>query len=201
MLKITVPPFDLYDEATDTFITCDKEVTLKMENSLYAISLWEQHYKKPYFPKRNINPYIKKEDLPPDHTPEEMIYYIRCMVIGIEDPDEVDENLILNMGEENWQKVSSYLQDTRSATTIVPDKNAKKSSRTLTSEVIYAWIAETQLSMETQYWNINRLFNCLQIINEDNAPPDKKKKKKAHEQMKEWNNENMRRRAELGTKG
>ena len=199
MLKIIVPPFEIFDEATNTFISESKPTVLKMENSLYAISQWEMFYKKPYFPKKNKNPYKKKEE-EPQRTPEEMIYYMRCMVLD-KTADEIDEKIFLGLSQKNFEEITKYLQDSQSATKIPEDKNSKGNSIQLTSEVIYAWMSELQIPWEAQYWNINRLFNVIQIINEDNTPPDKKKKKKAYEQMKEWSQINDKRLKEMGTKG
>lgn len=204
-LPITIPPFEIFDEATSSFIVQEEPVKLKLENSLYAIAQWESKYKKPWFPKKKINPYQSEADYQKEiqHTPEEMNYFIKCMVLGM-DADDVDDKYIIGMGEENFQKIFNYLQDTQSATKLPPQKEdkKKKNDRVLTSEVLYAYIAESQLSFETQYWNINRLLNCIGIISEDNTPEDKKKKKRQqYERMREWEEINKQRQQTLGTKG
>ena len=204
-LPITIPPFEIFDEATSSFIVQEEPITFKLENSLYAIAQWESKYKKPWFPKKKINPYQSEADYQKEiqHTPEEMNYFIKCMILGM-DADDVDDKYIIGMGEENFQKIFNYLQDTRSATKLPPQKEdkKKKNDRVLTSEVLYAYIAESQLSFETQYWNINRLLNCIGIISEDNTPEDKKKKKRQqYERMREWEEINKQRQQTLGTKG
>lgn len=205
MLIIKVPPFEIFDEATCSFIGDDKEKVFKLENSLYAIAQWESKYKKPWFPKKKINPYQSDAEYAKEneHTPEETQYFIKCMFLGIT-AEEVDDKYIVGMGEENYIKVLEYLKDSQSATKLTPQKDdkKKKNERVLTSEVLYAYIAESQLSFETQYWNINRLMNTIQLISEDNTPEDKKKKKKQqYERMKEWEEINKKRQETLGTKG
>lgn len=205
MLYITVPPFEMFDESTERYITVDKETTLEMENSLYAISLWEQKFNKPYFPKKDPAKLFKKEqEQEPEKTPDEMLYFFKCMVVGVRDPDrDVDENVFLGFTEENYKDLYEYLQSPRSAYKSSPsnDKSKKGNNRTLVSEVFYAWMSELQIPWEAQYWNINRLLNVIQIVNEDNEPPDKKKKKKAYDRMKEWDEINRQRQKALGTKG
>jgi len=204
MIYITVSPFEMFDETTEQYISVDEETTLEMENSLYAISLWEQKYKKPYFTKKDVSKLFKKDAEPePDKTPEEMLYFFKCMVVGIKDPDrDVDNKLFLGFTEENYKAIYEYLTDPRSAFPQPKNnKNEKSNNRTLYSEVFYAWMAELQIPWEAQYWNINRLLNVIQIVNEDNQPPDKKKKKKAYERMKEWDEINKQRQKALGTKG
>ena len=129
-----------------------------------------------------------------------MIYYMRCMVLD-KTADEIDEKLFLGLSQKHYEEITKYLQDSQSATKLPEDKNSKSNGIQLTSEVIYAWMSELQIPWEAQYWNINRLFNVIQIINEDNTPPDKKKKKKAYEQMREWSQINDKRLKEMGTKG
>lgn len=207
MIRIKVPPFEVFDEATNRFIKQDKEITLIMENSLLAISKWESKYEKPYFPKNyNPNPYVKKEE--ENRTFEETLYFIKCMVLNY-DVEELDDTIFLGLSEENWKKITDYLQKKCSATDIVPESSKKKDKRKrdLTSEVIYAWMAETQIPFSAETWNINRLLNCIQVVNEDNTPDDKKKKKNnmpsadSYQRMKEWSKINEQRLKEYGTKG
>ena len=63
MITITIQPFEVFDERSNKFIKIDKKVTLKMENSLHAISEWEKKFKKRYFPERNNNPYKKPKNI------------------------------------------------------------------------------------------------------------------------------------------
>lgn len=208
-LKIIIPPFEIFDEASNSFISEKKEVIFKLENSLHAIALWEENFKKLWFPKKKINPYQSNEDYAKEvqHSPEEMNYFIKCMIIGA-DPDEIDDKYIIGMGEKNIKRIYEYLQDHRSGLVLPPPyedkKKKKKNERPLSSEVLYAYMSELQIPWEAQYWNVNRLMNVIQIISEDNTPEDSKKKRKFAEQanqMKEWDRINQERQKLLGTKG
>lgn len=204
MLKIVIPPFEIFDETNNTFIQNKTTTVLKMEYSLHAIALWEQEYEKPWIPKKDINPYNKEPPKDLQRTPEELQYFYKCMVLNIP-IDEFNNDLFFGFTKQNYEDIGNYLQKTRSATKIIPDEGNKKGkSRPLTSEVVYAWMSELQIPWEAQYWNFNRLLNLVQIINEDNTPPNKKKKnrtKNAYNQMKEWSQINDQRLKQLGTKG
>lgn len=200
MLSITVPASDLFDEATNEFIGISEDVYLELENSLVAISRWEKKFKKPYFPKKNPNPYSKQKQ--EERTEEELRYFIKCMITNIKF-EQIDDKILYSLTENNFNEIVEYLKDTQSAT-VLPEDNSKSKgkNRTVTSEVLYAWMTELQIPWEAQYWNINRLMNLIQIVNEDNAPPDKKKKRaSAYNRMKNWDNINQQRLEQLGTKG
>lgn len=202
MLTITIPPFEIFDETTKEFITQDKEIKLKMENSLHAIAEWEAHYGKPYFNNEPVNPYnVKASKDKAKRTDEELRFFIKCMIVNY-DIDEIEDEWLYGLTEANLRDINNYLQSSRSAFKglSTEPKNAKK-KRTIVAEYFYAWMAESQIPIEAEYWNINRLMNVIQIINDDNTPPDKKKKKKAFDQMAEWDRINEARKKALGTKG
>lgn len=201
MFKLVIPPYEMFNEETGEFYSNTEETVLILENSLYAISLWETKYKKQYFPKKKINPYTKEKPNAGIQTNDELIYYIKCMATN-KSIDEIDDKVFLGLNDKNIQEIMDFLQDSHSATHLPEQRDdGKKGRNFLTSEVVYAWMSELQIPWEAQYWNINRLFNLIQIINDDNTPPDKKKKQKAYDRMKEWDKINEARKAKLGTKG
>ena len=196
MLVITIPQVDLYDERTEKFIKTDGDTVLKLENSLHAISQWERKFKKRYFPDSKSK--IKKVQF----TPEESLYFIKCMVLNIP-LEELDDNIFLGLTEENAKAINEYIADSQSAIKSLPEtkESGKKDAVPLTSERIYAWMFELQMPLEMEFWNINRLMNVIQIINYDNTPPDKRKKRPASDIARDMAMENERRLKELGTKG
>lgn len=202
MLVIKVKPFSVFDERSDTFITVDQHTELRLENSLYAIAQWEMKYKKQWLPESNKNPYAKQKE--PQRTPEETMYFIKCMVTNI-DINDFDDKILYGLTEEDFIKIRDYLQDSQSALTSIPETKEDKKNRQqvkMTSERIYAWMSEQQIPWEAQYWNINRLFNVIQIINYDNTPDDKKKRMKPSEIARDYAAINEQRLKQLGkTKG
>ena len=202
MLYITIEPFSVFDEATDSFITVDTQVQLELENSLYAISEWEKKYKKPWFPDTNKSAYAKKQES--GKTPEEMLYFIKCMIVNYKE-NEIDEKWMFGLNEENYKMISEYLQDSQSGLKSIPetkpDKKHKRDQVRMTSERIYAWMFELQIPMQAEFWNINRLMNVIQIINYDNTPDDRKKSQKPFEVAQDYAKINEQRLKQLGTKG
>ena len=63
MLKITIPSVELYDEATEEFVS-SKAQDLQLEHSLVSLSKWESKWNKPFLTKGQ-------------KTVEETIDYIR----------------------------------------------------------------------------------------------------------------------------
>lgn len=190
----------MFNEATNKFIHVDNDTILKMENSLKAISEWEKKYKKPYIPDKGNNPYEKPEE----HTYEEIMYFIKCMVMNIP-LEEIDDKIFMGLSEENINEIMQYLQDDQTALKSVPtvSSHGKRDAVKLTSERIYAWMFELQIPLELEYWNINRLMNVIQVMNWDNTPPDEKKKarRKPHEIAKDMAAINAERLKKYGTKG
>ena len=209
MLPITVKAFNVFDESTDSFITVEQDTKLLLENSLFAIAEWEKKYEKPWFPDQKASAYAKKQKQE-ERTPDEMLYFIKCMiryVNGVEviDVSEVDDQILYGLSEENYKKISEYLQKGQTALKSIPetkpDKKHKSDPIRMTSERIYAWMAELQMSMTFEYWNINRLMNVIQVVNYDNTPDDRKKRQKPMEVAQDYARINEQRLKQLGTKG
>lgn len=211
MLAITIKAFNVFDEATDTFITVDKNTKLLMENSLYAIAEWEKKFKKAWFPDQKASAYAKKQSNE-QRTPEEMLYFIKCMIVyrdGVKiiDISEIEENLLYGLTEDDYKKISEYLQDSQTALTNIPETKPDKKSKggpqvKMTSERIYAWLAELQIPFaQVEYWNINRLMNVVQVVNYDNTPDDRKKRQKPYEVAQDYARINEERLKRLGKKG
>lgn len=209
MLLITVAPYSVFNEATDEFISIDKPIKLKMENSLAAISEWEKKYEKMWFPDQKASPYAKKQQQ--EKTPDEMMYFIKCMIHKIDGeiidgPEDVDDKIIHALSEKNYKDINDYLTHPQSALKSIPetkpDKKHKSDPIKMTSERIYAWLAEEQIPYSSvEWWNINRLFNVIQIINYDNTPDDRKKRQKPFEVAQDYARINEQRLKQLGTKG
>ena len=178
MLTIIIEPFSVFDEKTETFINVETKTVLKLEYSLKAITEWEKKYKKPWLQQsKPKNPYVKEPE-GPTRTEEEMRYFIKCMVTNIEF-DEIDDTIFYGLSEENARKIGDYLGDSQGVNIKVPEvkprKGAKKDPFPLSSDRIYAWVFELEMTLEVENWNIFRLLTVIQMINYDNTPDDQKK--------------------------
>jgi len=179
MLKITIPPQELFDEATQEFIYT-KSVELVLEHSLVSLSKWESRWKKPFLTKEN-------------KTREETIDYIRAMTItqNVKDDDynHITQDII--------NQVTDYIDDPMSAT-IFREEKGSSSREIVTAELIFYWMIAFQIPFECQKWHLNRLLTLIRVCNVKNQP---QKKRSRADVLKQNRMLNDARRAKLNTKG
>lgn len=176
MIKIKFDDMEMYDSVTNTFSTVPGGLYV-FEHSLKSISDWEAIYKKPFLSDTE------------SHTDAEMAHYCRLMATAEEPPIEL-------FTSKNYQELIVYIKDPQTATTI---SNSKQSGprRIITSEVVYAMMAEAGIPFECQYWNINRLLVLLNVIEARRNP----KKMSQAEIYKQNADLNAQRKARLNTRG
>lgn len=183
-MTITIPASELFDEENDEFLYT-KEQTLVLEHSLVSISKWETKWKKPYLsetPKSN----------------EEALDYIRCMTIT----QNVDPNVYRALTNEHISKITDYIKESQTATTVKPNSNghrARHSGKFVTSELIYFWMTAFNIPFTCEKWNFSRLMALIEIAGEENNP-DKKKMGRG-ETLAQNRALNAQRRARLKSKG
>lgn len=182
MLVITVNGEELYDERIQEFVSTE-DVVLRLEHSLVSLSKWESKFCKPF-----LGPEKKSR--------EEVLEYIKAMVVGEDIPDEVFSRL----GHKNIEKINEYISAENSATTFVetPQQKARGRSEIITAELIYFWMISYTVPMECENWHLNRLFALLKVCNIKNS---KEKPMSAHEVAKRNRDINAQRREKLGTSG
>lgn len=178
MLEITVPMNELYNEETHEFII--EGYDLILEHSLVSMSKWESHFCKPFLGKE-------------DKTTDEVLWYIRAMVLTPDVPDEVFEKI----SRENLVDINEYLNAKMTATTIREDKT-RSSREIITTELIYYWMCTLAIPWEAQYWHVNRLLTLIKIANIKNSPSKKMSKAEVARHNRELN---AQRKARLGTSG
>lgn len=126
---------------------------MTFEHSLYAMSLWEMKYRKPFL-RTNL-------------TGEELLDYISMMSI---DDNYSPEFLTSEMIE----SVIHYIQDQPTATMITKYGDDSGPGKIITTEVLYAYMVNAQIPFECDRWNFHRLNTLLSTISIMNNP-DKKK--------------------------
>lgn len=147
MLKIEIPPQELWDELKNEFTTFDG-ISIALEHSLVSISKWESIYHKPFLSNNN------KKSL------DELRTYIKCMTITQNVPDEA----YLFLSQENWNKINEYIDNPMTATT-VNDVNKGKRNKLITSEVIYYWMIKCGIPFRCEKWHLNRLLMLIRVCN------------------------------------
>lgn len=181
MLKIVVPPRELYNELTNEFIYLKKPTTLTLEHSLVSISKWEQKWHKSFLSTKH-------------KTDEEALDYIRCMTLT----QNVSPFVYNCLTEENVKAIKAYIDDPATATT-VSEVGSRGGNKIITSEQIYGWMFALQIPMECQKWHINRLLMQIKVCEIQNNP---KKNKMPLNKVYDHNRKlNEERKARLHTKG
>lgn len=156
-LTITIPAkSDVWDEENEKFISTE-ETTIVLEHSLLSLSKWESKWKKSF-----LSDIVKK-------TNEEIFDYIRCM--GIEEYDPMFFN---SLSREDINRISNYINDPMTATTIKDVNGGKGHSRDIiTNEIIYYWMAELNIPIECEQWHLNRLLTLIRVTSIKKQPPKK----------------------------
>ena len=182
-ITITVPARELFDPATNRFITT-KSQTLTFEHSLLSISKWEAKWHKAYMSKE-------------PRTEEEIRDYIRCMCLT----DRVDPNIFYALDQASVKKITDYILDSQTATTF-KKKDEKPSREIITNELVYYWMVELGIPFDPcQKWHFNRLMTLIRVASIKKAPPKKSGKKNQRDMINRMSAENARRRAMYNTNG
>lgn len=180
MLHVTIPAVEHWDEVNQVFIT-NKEQKLQLEHSLVSISKWESKWHKAFMSSEN-------------RTYEETIDYIRCMTIT----QNVDPEIYTFVTDDIITQVNEYIANPMTATWFNEDRSGRRSSETITSELIYYWMISLNIPKECEKWHLNRLLTLVRVCNIKNQPPKRMSKR---ETASRYAALNKARRQQYNTRG
>ena len=180
MLVIKVPGIELFNETTQEFTTAES-FELELEHSLVSLSKWESIFEKPFLTTET-------------KTDEEVLAYIKAMIVTPNPPSDVLERLT----KDNFEEINKYIEAKMSATTFRDDKNQRRNREIVTAELIYYWMITFNIPIEFQHWHLNRLFTLIKIFSIKNNKPEKMSKRELLARNRKLN---AQRKAELGTSG
>lgn len=180
MLKITIPPMELWDESKEEFVTF-KGQTLALEHSLVSLSKWESKWCKPFATSQ-------------EKTLEETIDYIKCMTLT----QNVDDDIYNYLTQDNIKEINRYIDAPMTATWFSESNNRSSNRKQITSELIYYWMIALNIPFECQKWHLNRLLTLIRVCNEENQPAKKMSTRDIIERNRALNEA---RRKKLNTKG
>lgn len=184
MLQLQIPPSELFDEESSKFTTVPG-INLDLEHSLLSLSKWESKFQKPFLDGKQ-------------KTPEELMGYVECMVVGGCDSSD----WIPQLTQEDFTRIKTYIESPESATTFgeMPERRGPK--EIVTAELIYYWLVAFNIPWEAEKWHLNRLFALIRVCNIKNQQANGKAPKMspaaAREQRARINRE---RREKHGTTG
>ena len=186
MLTVTFPSQELWDEATNSFVTV-KGAKLQLEHSLISLSKWEMKWKVHFLNNENL-------------SPEQSNDYIRCMTIT----PNVDPDVYKYIPEAVQRVVKDYIDDPMTATKIYTRQSKKFSKEIITSEVIYEWMIELGMTDISKFekWHLNRLMTLIRVRQEKLAERNGTAKKMSKNEIFSENARlNALRKAKYHTKG
>lgn len=158
VLDLYVPGKEFWNSELQEFIYT-KDVTLHLKHSLVSLTRWEQHYKRRFL-----------DDGPKNE--EEYRFYIQCMTLN----KDVDPLVYTVLQEDDIKKVTDYLHDSMTATTLPKQNNNRSNSEKLSSELIYYYMSALNIPFECEKWFLNNLIILISIASIKNNPQEKKSK-------------------------
>ena len=180
MLRIVIDGTEFYNEETETFETVG-DIVLELEHSLVSLSKWESKYQKPFLSTI-------------DKTPEELIDYVRFMILNESEVAGKE----LKLSSSNLDSIQEYIDSPESATTFGQMPETRGRGETITSELIYFWLVNYTIPFEVEKWHLNRLFSLVRVCNVKNTKPTKMSAKAIADRNRQINEARKR---ELGTSG
>lgn len=180
MLTLKIEDREMFDSVEEEFFTLPGG-TFRFRHSLYSISNWESDFQKPFLTSKLAD--------------EDFRNYFMYMCL--------DEGLTkFHITSEVFRKLSDYIGDPRTATTVNRPEGASASpvasQSAITSEVIYSMMVTAGIPFEAEHWNLNRLLVLLEVISIKSNPDNKMSKDDIYKQNRDLNEQRKR---ELNTKG
>ena len=158
VLDLFVPGKEFWNSELQEFIYT-KDITLHLKHSLISLTRWEQHYKRRFL-----------DDGPKNE--EEYRFYIQCMTLN----KDVDPLIYTVLQEDDIKKVTDYLHDSMTATTLPKQNDKSNKGERLSSELIYYYMSALNIPFECEKWFLNNLITLISIASIKNNPQEKKSK-------------------------
>lgn len=181
MLTLVLSGDEVFNEETSEFSTVG-DFVLHLEHSLLSLSKWESKFEKPFLGTET-------------KSPEELLWYIRMMILN----QEVPEDIWNRLSKRNIEEINAYIESKQTATTFgkLPETRRGR-QEVITSELIYYWMVAFTIPFECESWHLNRLFSLIRICNIKQQKPTKMSRGEIARRNRELNAE---RRAKYNTSG
>ena len=170
---------DNWDEKNQCFVVFEP-FSIWLEHSLWAISKWEEIYKKPFTT-------TSEKGL----TDDELLTYVKYMDINTQKEETTDMSFYRMVLACSKNDIINYIEENRTA--IKPEKTGKPSSKIVTSELVYCWMASYRIPYECDKWNFTKLMALLEVCSVE-SQPEKKMSRSEVAAFHRQRNEEMRAR-------
>lgn len=175
MLEITVYGPEFLNESTSEIFR-EELYKIQLEHSLVSLSKWEMKHERAFLSLKNP-------------TVEDALSYIECMITTPDFPPDVLDQLT----KEDFDTIQKYIDAKMSATYFAETGDPPKSKETVTSELIYYWLATLNVPFHlVENWHLNRLFNLIKIADLKNAKPKKMSRGELNARNRKLNEERRR---------
>ena len=160
----------------------EMEVTLQFEHSLLSLSKWEGRTQKPFLTT------VQK-------SPSELVEYFQDMLVS----PESDPNVVYGLNPGQLDRLSDYINESLTASSVPDDGPRKFNAEQITSELIYYWMSALRVPFyPTETWHLSRTMMLIQIAGYKQQPP---KKRKPAEVMSDWRRLNDERKKKYNSNG
>lgn len=173
MLRLSLKPFDGWDDIHEEFVPISPGAEVELEHSLYTVSLWEADHKIPF---------AKKDGL--DRA--ELLDYVKNYMCQTKD---VPPEAWLSITNQDIEKIAAYLKDDACATKVYVHGDDGRPGRkeTVTAELLYFYMAQFNIPFECEHWHFNRLMKMLNVAAIKSSPPKKMGKRASAQYQKGLN--------------
>lgn len=155
MLQLRVVLEESFNEETEEFV--EKTHVLRLEHSLVSLSKWEERFEKPFLSTD-------------DKTTEEIFAYVQMMDLDVDTPPIV----FLKLSPMDYEAINEHINAKKTATWFNKTEPKKKSTQTVTSELIYYWMTSYEIPWVAENWHLNRLFTLIDVFNEERRAAESK---------------------------
>lgn len=140
---------EFFDEKTQEFVYT-KPCTIKLEHSLLSVSKWESKWKIPFLSEREMQKMSNKQ----------LMDYFICMEV-----EPSGESLWpLGLTSKQSEDIVKYINEEQTATTFYSFRKDKAiTNKTVTSELIYYWMASLRIPFTCETWHLSRLLTLIHI--------------------------------------
>ena len=184
MIQLEIESSEFFNDAKQEFFYTEACI-VTLEHSLLSVAKWESKWKKPFLSSR-------KDDTLTDVS---LYDYFRCMEV---EPCK-EPMWPVSLSQSQYKTLIKYIDEEQTATKFYSYKKDKTLSRqTVTSELIYYWMASLNIPFECEKWHLSRLLTLIHVASVKGQTGKKMTKR---ETMQMYADLNEKRRQQYKTRG